>query len=172
MTYNYEEYVSTIEEQQTRAAAIRVKRGARFLDEVAPGWDTRIDLDTLRLSDGSACICGQVFKDKVSDPDMDNGFGWAVDHLFAQANAWVTGVVRQAAFTQEQIDAQDSLTFDDYDHYDDIKWAGDRACKVSTALGFEDGRFDGRAQTDDTYVEYWPLTEAWRSFILNRRATA
>lgn len=44
------------------AAAVRVKRGARWLDENFPGWEKRIDTTTLDLANGETCICGQVFK--------------------------------------------------------------------------------------------------------------
>ena len=40
---------------------VRVRNGARWLDENFPGWVDRIDLETLNLSNGESCICGQVF---------------------------------------------------------------------------------------------------------------
>lgn len=44
--------------------AERVARGAAFLDEVAPGWESKVDLGTLRLSNSVDCICGQVWGGK------------------------------------------------------------------------------------------------------------
>lgn len=39
----------------------RVRRGAKLLDDVAPGWADRINLATLRLCDSSQCILGQLY---------------------------------------------------------------------------------------------------------------
>jgi hypothetical protein len=51
-----------------------VARGAEFLDAVAPGWEGRIDLSTLALSNPEACICGQVFR-KEANAQNFNGYG-------------------------------------------------------------------------------------------------
>lgn len=40
---------------------LRVKRGAALLDEVIPGWDQKIDLNVLVLSDPALCVLGQVY---------------------------------------------------------------------------------------------------------------
>ena len=42
------------------AARARAAQGAALLDDRDPGWATRIDADALRLSDGSACVLGQL----------------------------------------------------------------------------------------------------------------
>jgi hypothetical protein len=45
------------------AARERVHRGATYLDDVDPGWDARLDPETLELSDGTCCILGQLHGD-------------------------------------------------------------------------------------------------------------
>lgn len=42
---------------------VRIERGAKLLDERAPGWRSRIDLETLDMRDGACCILGQVYLD-------------------------------------------------------------------------------------------------------------
>lgn len=94
------------------SAKTRVARGARWLDENFEGWVSRIDIKTLRLSDGNTCICGQVFKKegrRVCD-GFGTGFDYAFEHLFAQANSWICKLVP--------------------------KRMEDRAQEVSRALGF------------------------------------
>lgn len=41
--------------------AERVAAGAAWLDEHAPGWIGRIDVDHIRMSDCTRCILGQVY---------------------------------------------------------------------------------------------------------------
>lgn len=41
----------------------RVRRGASYLDELDPGWHTRVDPDTLELASGRACVLGQLHGD-------------------------------------------------------------------------------------------------------------
>jgi hypothetical protein len=41
----------------------RIERGAALLDEHAPVWPTKINLDTLNLSDCTYCVLGQVYGD-------------------------------------------------------------------------------------------------------------
>jgi hypothetical protein len=40
-----------------------VRRGARLLDREAPGWERKIDLDTLDLEHTCNCVVGQVYGD-------------------------------------------------------------------------------------------------------------
>ena len=42
------------------AARVRAARGASFLDGADPGWSQRLDLATLELADGRACVLGQL----------------------------------------------------------------------------------------------------------------
>lgn len=39
----------------------RVERGAAWLDNVQPGWESRVDVTMLNLNDPYHCVCGQVF---------------------------------------------------------------------------------------------------------------
>lgn len=41
----------------------RAARGAAFLDEVDPQWYARLDLQTLHLKSGTACVLGQLHGD-------------------------------------------------------------------------------------------------------------
>ncbi len=41
----------------------RIARGAAFLDERAPGWRQRIDLDKLEMVNPAQCLVGQLFGD-------------------------------------------------------------------------------------------------------------
>lgn len=40
--------------------ASRVQRGAQFLDETYPGWRENVNLDTLNVALGDACVLAQV----------------------------------------------------------------------------------------------------------------
>lgn len=49
--------------REARAAdiALRVQTGMRFLDLLLPeGWERKINLDTLDVANGGACVCGQL----------------------------------------------------------------------------------------------------------------
>lgn len=41
----------------------RVRRGAAYLDDVAPGWYRAVDVATLELAGGSSCVLGQLHGD-------------------------------------------------------------------------------------------------------------
>ena len=41
--------------------AQRAAAGARFLDERNPGWENRINTETLSIASGSNCALGQVY---------------------------------------------------------------------------------------------------------------
>jgi hypothetical protein len=40
--------------------AERIQRGAALLDEKAPGWRQRVDLDRLEMSECTTCVLGQL----------------------------------------------------------------------------------------------------------------
>lgn len=46
-----------ISQEEARA---RVAKGASYLDQVKPGWFTRIDVGTLTLHDPCGCVIGQL----------------------------------------------------------------------------------------------------------------
>lgn len=80
--------------EETEVAA-RVARGAEWLDKVHPGWERRIDLSVLVLSDCTKCVLGQLVPNCEYDTGyeavlwaMTDGVGeikaaqWATDHGF------------------------------------------------------------------------------------------
>lgn len=53
-----------------------VARGAAWLDENFPGWERRVDLSILDISDPALCICGQVVPQEMIDASKQfTGFG-------------------------------------------------------------------------------------------------
>ncbi len=133
----------------------RVERGARFLDEVAPGWEDRIDLETLDLVSGYHCICGQLWAAKAKrsrSEYIDNGYDFAVHNLFAQANSWITSLVGQEPITRAQSMADGYALRE-----------GMRGYNVAAALGFATGK-----PIEDT----WAVLEAEWKRLLRRRAKA
>ena len=68
----------TIDEQ-------RAKKGAIVLDVFKPGWQRRIDLDSMTFRNKKCCILGQVYGSW--DRGVENVFGGA------------TGVARRAGFS-------------------------------------------------------------------------
>jgi hypothetical protein len=113
----------------------RVKLGAKFLDENVPGWDKRININTLRLSSGKSCICGQVFrkrawywrnkakkKSKTFIANDLNGYDYALNHLFAEANSWVEKLVPKG-FYGRALTVGRVLGFDVYqdEYYSDLQ---------------------------------------------------
>lgn len=75
------------------SAEICARRGAQFLDEVHPGWDSEIDLVGLQLISSEFCVLGQLFDDAAAS--HETGFDWAV-----------------ANFIQIQLDGPGALGFD------------------------------------------------------------
>lgn len=86
-----------ISQEEARA---RVARGAAHLDQVRPGWESRIDVGTLTLHDECGCIlgqlCGNFFRglkaleiDRYPDAE-DYGFehSMTVDQSMRLEDAW------------------------------------------------------------------------------------
>ena len=80
----------------------RVNRGWRWLDENFPGWQERVNIETLSMVSGEDCICGQLFGDAMrkanSSPDnltkhaghkFVHGYDYTERTLFTEANSWV-----------------------------------------------------------------------------------
>ena len=68
--------------------AARVEKGAKWLDKVKPNWYLDIDIPNLDISDGSFCICGQVFMeeadltlDEYDEIQYENGYEYAVQEV-------------------------------------------------------------------------------------------
>lgn len=140
------------------AATVRVRRGARWLDENFPGWTRRVDPNTLNLSDGEKCICGQVFESQATDDGATTGFDFAVSHLFAEANHWISAIVGSPR--------------------KDVAYPGDvdfeRADLVATALGFNCGTLmwcPSGSLSDEVWVSFAELQTAWEKLLAKRRAS-
>lgn len=64
-------------------SAKAARNGALLLDRLMPGWATKIDVDSLDLSDTRRCVLGQLFaseerRDKYSE-EWYGGFDYAWD---------------------------------------------------------------------------------------------
>lgn len=150
----------------------RVKRGAKWLDENFPGWEGRIDLDTLDVSSGIDCICGQVFADKVDDlqekdvASVSTGFDVAYMTLFTEANSWISALVGpKLPASEAQLLGEEPWTPEQRD----------RRTVLSRGLGFiESTDSSGYVTVEGDFndeVTYEDLTEAWLSLLRHRRAT-
>jgi len=80
-------------------AGKRVSAGARWLDEVEPGWAERIDLDDFCLSDGRRCILGQLYgrySDGLDTHDLEyeeaKMYGFNLDTLDGKYDQWGEGL--------------------------------------------------------------------------------
>ena len=62
----------------TRTDADRAATGAKWLDEVKPGWAALIDKDTLDILDARRCILGQVFAAEAQ-AERRSGYNYAMD---------------------------------------------------------------------------------------------
>ena len=63
----------------------RVARGARWLDEVSPGWRDAVALGSLDLSSATRCLLGQVFAEAAADEHMTSGYEYARKRLVSGA---------------------------------------------------------------------------------------
>lgn len=132
----------------------RVANGAKFLDAIVPGWESRIDIDTLEMSDGSHCICGQTFAVEAEVTNTENGtvidgFLYAFNHLFDQANLWVEAVLEDDGYL--------------------IRDKGD----ISELLGFDISDEDDPDENEDPdYDPYWALQVAWTNLLKDRKEKA
>lgn len=52
-----------METQAKGRLARRVVRGAALLDEKAPGWDSAVNPDELRMASSCGCVLGQAYGD-------------------------------------------------------------------------------------------------------------
>jgi hypothetical protein len=65
----------------------RVQRGAKWLDEVAPGWEQRVNVQTLVLSSPYDCICGQIFAEEAEEAGLHgDGYTYGKTLLAEGAN--------------------------------------------------------------------------------------
>ena len=59
--------------------AARVARGAALLDERIPGWDQRIDLDTLDIDSCQNCVLSQLFGSPQNAFDFNPYYGFDIE---------------------------------------------------------------------------------------------
>ena len=60
-----------------------VVNGAKWLDEILPGWERRVDASVLDIGDGTTCICGQVLPGGWHDKILNNKDSqWLWNHGF------------------------------------------------------------------------------------------
>ena len=94
--------MNAIEMQQS---AERVARGAAYMDENYPGWERKINLSVLDITDGEVCICGQAVTSQLIPQGFtrvcndfvskfaDRGANMLWEHGFIEGkdgDAWVT----------------------------------------------------------------------------------
>jgi hypothetical protein len=60
----------------------RAARGARWLDEVSPGWRDAMALRTFDLANGCQCVLGQVFAEVAAPAD---GYTYALGEVVTRA---------------------------------------------------------------------------------------
>lgn len=71
------------EERRYQISCQRVARGAAWLDANHSGWERKIDLSILDITDGDTCICGQV----IPQGSYVNGFGRVIGESLIRENA-------------------------------------------------------------------------------------
>lgn len=69
--------------------AVTVENGWRWLTANFPGWQRRIDIETLDLAYGSRCICGQLFAEEALEENRSDGYVWALSSLFDEGTRWL-----------------------------------------------------------------------------------
>lgn len=149
--------------RDARIAYARAQRGARWLDENFPGWTDRINPGTLLLSTGQRCICGQLFDADAKTATTKggwarfNGFEYARGHLFAEANGWISQLVRlRAAGSGSRLS----------------RWERhEREHRVGIALGFMAGSLDhvrGVSADDREQILFISLQDAWLRLLAER----
>ncbi len=70
---DYGEQRTALQVEIDAAVLERVQRGFALLEEqYGPGWQEKIDLSILDLSDGERCVLGQVYDDQAGE--WENGY--------------------------------------------------------------------------------------------------
>lgn len=71
MSVTFEEQRTEQEKQIDADVLARVKRGLAWLEEThGRGWEDKIDLATLDLTDSSRCVLGQVYAGSVEEGEL------------------------------------------------------------------------------------------------------
>lgn len=70
----------------------RVTAGWDYLDRCVPGWQERVNPETLDLANGCSCICGQVFADDAArTKGVCNGFDYWCESGFYRDALFLLG---------------------------------------------------------------------------------
>lgn len=78
-----------MDEEDFLESCERVARGARWLDCEFPGWERKVDVAILDISDPDRCVCGQVIP--LDDITGTYGYGKACDMLSTPARTYGYG---------------------------------------------------------------------------------
>lgn len=79
---------------------LAVKKGAIWLDDNHVGWETKLNLNSLVMSDCRYCVIGQAIGDYSSTVAhgasvRETPYQWAIDHgftlLFVSGSGWLGG---------------------------------------------------------------------------------
>lgn len=109
-------------------AAVRVKNGARLLDEKRPGWwnggEHTIDLPSLVMSSSDYCIVGQLYNTAYCEGLTDLGcppsewetgydMNWQIEHGFEGCanmryfehlqNCWIVEIQKRRTAQEKQV---------------------------------------------------------------------
>lgn len=77
-TITYEEQRTEEEKAIDAVLLARVKRGLAWLEEThGPGWEDKIDLKALQISDVRHCVLGQVYEEEAGE-GFSSGYHWAL----------------------------------------------------------------------------------------------
>lgn len=98
----------------------KVKRGMALLDRIQPGWQDRIDLQTLRISHPLVCVLGQLYgefdgatRDIWGSDDaayrlamaQSHGFDRSVGSEYAElTDVWQLAIMMRRATPVEQVE--------------------------------------------------------------------
>ena len=87
-----------------------VAAGSRWLDEHVPGWEQRIDLETLDVTNCTMCVLGQVYGDFI-DGLKAAGKHWSQANSPCDAdwpfrNGFAVGNTEQGWMGREELNAE------------------------------------------------------------------
>lgn len=92
MAQTYDEMRTPQQRDYDELVMERVKAGIALLErEHGPDWVDKIDLKSLDLKEGSACVLGQVYADAASELDED-GYAWGNGYEYATLSGKVEGL--------------------------------------------------------------------------------
>lgn len=82
-----------------RQVLMRVREGLKWLEEThGPGWEDKISMDRLDLSDGCFCVLGQVYREEAKGTfSLNNGYTYARERL------GLSGKVTQLGFNVSSV---------------------------------------------------------------------